>query len=199
MIGIIDYGAGNLNSICKAFEHIGFDTEIIEEYVKPKQYEALVLPGVGAFPGAMDRLRENNLVKLIKDYVKTNKPMLGVCLGMQLLFEWGYEEKKTKGLDLLPGDVVKMDSNLKIPHMGWNELEIIKDDPLFNNLPDNPHFYFVHSYKLKTITKEVIAVTEYDGKVPAVVRKDNIIGLQFHPEKSGANGLKLLENFGELI
>ena len=199
MIGIIDYGAGNLNSICKAFEHIGFTTEIIEEKTDTDKYEAVVLPGVGAFPGAMDRLRANNLVEFIKEFVKTNKPMLGVCLGMQLLFEWGYEDTKTKGLDLLPGEVVKMESSLKIPHMGWNELEIIKEDPLFKGLPDNPHYYFVHSYKLKEITEEVIAVTEYGGKVPAVVKKDNIIGLQFHPEKSGNNGLKLLENFGELI
>ncbi len=199
MIGIIDYGAGNLNSISKAFEHIGFATEIIEEKTDTEQYDALVLPGVGAFPGAMDRLRENNLVEFIKEYIKTNKPMLGVCLGMQLLFEWGYEEKKTKGLDLLPGEVIKMENNLKIPHMGWNELEIIKDDPLFKGLPKKPHYYFVHSYKLKEITEEVIAVTDYGGKVPAVVKKDNIIGLQFHPEKSGDNGLKLLENFGELI
>ncbi|HMA60090.1 MAG TPA: imidazole glycerol phosphate synthase subunit HisH [Halanaerobiales bacterium] len=199
MVGIIDYGAGNLNSICKAFEHIGFTTEIIEEKIDTDKYEAVVLPGVGAFPGAMDRLRANNLVEFIKEFVKTNKPMLGVCLGMQLLFEWGYEDTKTKGLDLLPGEVVKMESSLKIPHMGWNELEIIKEDPLFKGLPDNPHYYFVHSYKLKEITEEVIAVTEYGGKVPAVVKKDNIIGLQFHPEKSGNNGLKLLENFGELI
>ncbi len=199
MVGIIDYGAGNLNSICKAFEHIGFTTEIIEEKTDTDKYEAVVLPGVGAFPGAMDRLRANNLVEFIKEFVKTNKPMLGVCLGMQLLFEWGYEDTKTKGLDLLPGEVVKMESSLKIPHMGWNELEIIKEDPLFKGLPDNPHYYFVHSYKLKEITEEVIAVTEYGGKVPAVVKKDNIIGLQFHPEKSGNNGLKLLENFGELI
>ncbi|HKL12319.1 MAG TPA: imidazole glycerol phosphate synthase subunit HisH [Halanaerobiales bacterium] len=199
MVGIIDYGAGNLNSISKAFEHIGFETEIIEKKTSTEKYDAIVLPGVGAFPGAMDRLRANNLVEFIKEFIKTNKPMLGVCLGMQLLFEWGYEDKKTKGLDLLPGDVVKMENNLKIPHMGWNELEIIKDDPLFKGLPANPHYYFVHSYKLKKITEEVIAVTEYGGKVPAVVKKDNIIGLQFHPEKSGNNGLKLLENFGELI
>ena len=199
MIGIIDYGAGNLNSICKAFEHIGFETEIVEKETRHEKYDALVLPGVGSFPGAMSRLKENNLDQFIKDYVKTGKPMLGVCLGMQLLFEWGYEDTKTKGLDLLPGEVVKMDSSLKIPHMGWNELEIIKDDNLFKDLPDNPHYYFVHSYKLKEITDEVIAVTDYGVKIPAVVRKDNVIGFQFHPEKSGNNGLKLLENFGELI
>jgi|AntRauTorckE6833_2_1112554.scaffolds.fasta_scaffold00129_28 glutamine amidotransferase len=199
MIGIIDYGAGNLNSISKAIEHIGFNTEIVEEYVDIKQYEAVVLPGVGAFPGAIERLEKKDLVRFIKDFVKTKRPMLGVCLGMQLLFEYGYEDKKTKGLDLLSGDVVKMKGNYKIPHIGWNELEIIKDDDLFKGLPKNPHFYFVHSYKLDQITDEVIAVTEYGGKVPAVVKKDNIIGFQFHPEKSGSNGLKLLENFGELI
>jgi glutamine amidotransferase len=199
MIGIIDYGAGNLNSISKAIEHIGFNTEIVEEYVDIKQYEAVVLPGVGAFPGAIERLEKKDLVRFIKDFVKTKRPMLGVCLGMQLLFEYGYEDKKTKGLDLLSGDVVKMKGNYKIRHIGGNELEIIKDDDLFKGLPKNPHFYFVHSYKLDQITDEVIAVTEYGGKVPAVVKKDNIIGFQFHPEKSGSNGLKLLENFGELI
>jgi len=199
MIGIIDYGAGNLNSISKAIEHIGFKTEIITKYVDIDKYKAVVLPGVGAFPGAIERLEKNDLVRFIKDFVQTDKPMLGVCLGMQLLFEYGYEDKKTKGLELLPGDVVKMKGNFKIPHMGWNELEIIKEDNLFNGLPDNPHFYFVHSYKLNKITDQVIAVTDYGGKVPAVVRKDNIIGFQFHPEKSGSNGLKLLENFGELV
>lgn len=199
MIGIIDYGAGNLNSICKAFEQIGFNTKIIGKGIQHEKFDALVLPGVGAFPGAMSRLKENNLDQFIKDHVKTGKPMLGVCLGMQLLFEWGYEDTKTKGLDLLPGNVVKMDNSLKIPHMGWNELEILRDGTLFKDLPAQPHYYFVHSYKLKEITEEVIAVTEYGVKIPAIVRKDNVIGFQFHPEKSGDNGLKLLENFGELI
>lgn len=199
MIGIIDYGAGNLNSICKAWEYLGYNTEIIKKNKDTKKYEALILPGVGAFPEAMERLKENNLITFINKFIETKKPMLGICLGMQLLFEWGYEDEKTKGLDFLPGEIIKMKDDKKIPHMGWNELEILKEDPLFNGLPKNPHFYFVHSYQLKEITKEVIAVTEYGEKIPAVVKKGNIIGLQFHPEKSGQNGLKLLENFGRLI
>ncbi len=199
MIGIIDYGAGNLNSISKAFEHIGFKIEIIKKNKDLDRYEALVLPGVGAFYSAMEKLKKNNLVSFINDFVQTGRPLLGVCLGMQLLFEWGYEDKKARGLNLLKGDVVKIKAGLKIPHMGWNELKIIQNDILFNNLRTNPHFYFVHSYKLKNVTNDVIAVTEYGDKIPAVIRRDNIIGLQFHPEKSGENGLKLLKNFGELI
>lgn len=199
MIGIIDYGAGNLNSISKACQYIGYRTEIINKNKDINKYKAVILPGVGAFPGAMDRLKEKDLINFIHDFVKTDRPFLGICLGMQLLFEWGYEDKKTKGLDLLTGDIVKMDNSLKIPHMGWNQLEIIKDDQLFFGLPKSPHFYFVHSFKLDQMTDHVIAVTDYGKKIPAIVKKNNIIGFQFHPEKSGDNGLQLLKNFGGLI
>lgn len=201
MIAIIDYGAGNLKSIQKALEFIGEKTIILEE-AKPKdiyKYDGLVLPGVGAFPGAMKRLKENNFVEFIEKFVASGKPFLGVCLGMQLLFEWGFEDQKTAGLGLLKGNIVKMETEYKIPHMGWNQLEIIKDDPLFKGLPENPHFYFVHSYQLEQLTDDVLAAAGYGTTVPAVVRKDNVIGFQFHPEKSGDNGIKLLENFRELL
>lgn len=201
MIGIIDYGAGNLKSIQKALEFIGEETVIIREAQTKKtaQYQGLVLPGVGAFPGAVKRLKENNFIEFIEQFVKTGKPFLGICLGMQLLFEWGYEDQKTAGLSLLKGNVVKLKTEYKIPHMGWNQLEIIKDDPLFAGLPKNPHFYFVHSYQLDRLTKEVLAAADYGNLLPAVVKKNNVIGLQFHPEKSGDNGIKVLENFRRLL
>jgi glutamine amidotransferase len=201
MIAIIDYGAGNLNSIQKALEFVGEKTVILEEGKTEvlDKYAALVLPGVGAFPGAMERLKKNNFVDFIEKFVATGKPFLGVCLGMQLLFEWGFEDQKTSGLGLLKGDITKMETKYKIPHMGWNQLEIIKDDPLFKGLPENPHFYFVHSYQLAELTDEVLAAVGYGTTVPAVVRKDNVIGFQFHPEKSGDNGIQLLKNFRELL
>lgn len=201
MIAIIDYGAGNLNSIQKALEFVGEETVILEEgkVEELAKYDGLVLPGVGAFPGAMKRLKENNFVDFIEKFVATGKPFLGVCLGMQLLFEWGFEDQKTAGLGLLKGDIIKMETDYKIPHMGWNQLEIIKDDPLFRGLPENPHFYFVHSYQLAEVTDEVLATVGYGATVPAVVRKDNVIAFQFHPEKSGDNGIQLLKNFRELL
>ena len=201
MIAIIDYGAGNLNSIQKALEFVGEETVILEEGKEDELdiYDGLVLPGVGAFPGAMERLKKNNFVDFIDKFVATGKPFLGVCLGMQLLFEWGFEDQKTAGLGLLKGNITKMETDYKIPHMGWNQLEIIKNDPLFNELPENPHFYFVHSYQLAEVTDEVLATVGYGTTVPAVIRKDNVIAFQFHPEKSGDNGIKLLENFRELL
>jgi len=201
MIAIIDYGAGNLNSIQKALEFIGEKTVILESgnLKEIDKYSGLVLPGVGAFPGAMKRLKENKFDEFIEAFVATGKPFLGVCLGMQLLFEWGFEDQKTAGLGLLKGNVIKMKTEYKIPHMGWNQLEIIKNDPLFEGLPENPHFYFVHSYQLAEITDEVLATVGYGTTIPAVIRKDNVIAFQFHPEKSGDNGIKLLENFRELL
>ncbi|TDP87830.1 imidazole glycerol phosphate synthase subunit HisH [Halanaerobium saccharolyticum] len=201
MIAIIDYGAGNLNSIQKALEFVGEETVILEEgkVEELAKYDGLVLPGVGAFPGAMKRLKENNFVDFIEKFVATGKPFLGVCLGMQLLFECGFEDQKTAGLGLLKGDIIKMETEYKVPHMGWNQLEIIKDDPLFKDLPENPHFYFVHSYQLAEVTDEVLATVGYGSTVPAVVRKDNVIAFQFHPEKSGDNGIQLLKNFRELL
>ncbi len=201
MIAIIDYGAGNLNSIQKALEYIGRKTVIIDSAEKEDidRYNGLVLPGVGAFPGAMGRLENNKFISFIKEFVNSGKPFLGICLGMQLLFEWGYEDKKTQGLNLISGDVVKISSDYKIPHMGWNQLKILKDDPLFAGLPENPHFYFVHSYQLSELTDDTAAVVEYGVDIPAVVRKNNIIGLQFHPEKSGDNGIQMLKNFGEML
>lgn len=201
MIAIIDYGAGNLNSIQKALEFVGEGTVILEEGNTEDldKYAGLVLPGVGAFPGAMARLKENNFVDFIEKFVATGRPFLGVCLGMQLLFEWGFEDQKTEGLGLLKGNIIKMETDYKIPHMGWNQLEIIKNDPLFKGLPENPHFYFVHSYQLADVTDEVLATVGYGTTVPAVIRKDNVIAFQFHPEKSGDNGIQLLKNFRELL
>jgi glutamine amidotransferase len=201
VIAIIDYGAGNLNSIQKALEFVGEETVILEKgkLEEVNKYSGLVLPGVGAFPGAMQRLKNNNFIDFIARFVASGRPFLGICLGMQLLFEKGYEEEKTSGLGLLKGEIHKMDSHLKIPHMGWNQLEIIKNDPLFDGLPENPHFYFVHSYQLDQVTDDVLATAAYGTTVPAVVRKNNVIGLQFHPEKSGDNGIKLLKNFRELL
>lgn len=201
MLAIIDYGAGNLNSIQKALTYLGEETEVIAkgDEAKPADYQAVILPGVGAFPEAMQKLKSSKFIKFIDEFVATGKPFLGICLGMQLLFECGYEVEKTAGLGLLKGEITKMTTKYKIPHMGWNQLQIRKSDSLFKGLPAEPHFYFVHSYQLAELSPDVLAIADYGGQVPAVVKKDNIIGFQFHPEKSGDNGIKLLANFKELL
>lgn len=201
MIAIIDYGAGNLNSIQKALEFIGEKTAVLKEArIKDlNRYEALVLPGVGAFPEAMKKLKAKNFVNFIEKFIETGKPFLGICLGMQLLFETSFEDQKTAGLGLLKGDIIKIKTKYKIPHMGWNQLQIIKNDPLFKGLPENPHFFFVHSYQLAELSDEVMAAVGYGTTIPAVIRKNNVIAFQFHPEKSGDNGIKLLKNFRELL
>lgn len=199
MIGIIDYGMGNLFSVSKALERLGVDYFISEEKEELLSADALILPGVGAFPDAMERLNETGLTEMIQRYVESGKPLLGICLGMQLLFEQSKENKLTKGLSILPGEVVRFaGEDYKVPHMGWNRLKFNNSSTILANIEED-FVYFVHSYYVKTSARDVvIASCDYDVEVPAVVGRGNVFGMQFHPEKSGKLGMKLLQNFTEL-
>lgn len=205
MIVIIDYGMGNLKSVKNALDFLKLESKISSETEEIQKADALVLPGVGAFPDAMDTIEKLALDKVIKEEVMKKKPLLGICLGMQLLFEKGFEGIERKGLGLLKGNIVKMkeDKNncIKIPHIGWNNLLYNKKDELFNSIEEGKFVYYVHSYFAQDYNEEdLIAYSEYgDNKIPGVVRSGNVIGAQFHPEKSGTVGLSILKNFGELI
>ena len=199
MIAIIDYGAGNIFSVKNAFDYLGYECKLTKSEDEIKKADRIILPGVGAFPAAMSMLNESGLVPLIREQTKI-KPFLGICLGMQLIFDKGYEFEETDGLGLIHGTVEKMErTDLVIPHMGWNELIIQNDCPLFKGLPQNPYVYFVHSYAAKCDDKNVAAYCDYGGKVTAMVHDGKyVFGAQFHPEKSGEVGLQILRNFAEL-
>ncbi|WKV10406.1 imidazole glycerol phosphate synthase subunit HisH [Thermoanaerobacterium sp. CMT5567-10] len=200
MIGIIDYGMGNLRSVEKAFQYIGREAKIIDEVKMIRDADALVLPGVGAFPDAMELLNEKGFTSAIREEAEKGKIILGICLGMQLLFDKSYEVKEVDGLHLLKGEIKEIKTDLKIPHIGWNSLVIKKDNHLLNGIKDGDNVYFVHSYYLTNGDEEnICATTEYGIEIPAVVCKDNIFSCQFHPEKSGYVGLRILKNFAELI
>lgn len=199
MIGIIDYGMGNLRSVEKAFLYIGYDAKIIDDISAIKNSNALVLPGVGAFPDAMEVLNKTGIADALKEEVYKGKLFLGICLGMQLLFEKGFEVKETKGLGLLKGEIRELSKQNKVPHVGWNSLEIKNNTPLLKGLKSGDSVYFVHSYYLVNgDDKDICALTSYGGEIPAIVCRDNIFSCQFHPEKSGDVGLKILKNFGEM-
>ena len=203
MIAIIDYGAGNIFSVKNALDMLGIESVLTKERKVIENSDAIILPGVGAFPWAMNELKKSGLVDTIK-YEATKKPFLGICLGMQLLFDKGYEFEECDGLGLIPGKVDKINEpELVIPHMGWNKLEYnIKNCPLFEGLPGNDYVYFVHSYKAycDNDNKNLVAYCEYGDKVPAMVWDGKFVyGAQFHPEKSGKIGLKILQNFSLLI
>ena len=199
MIAIIDYGAGNIFSVKNAFDYLGYECKLTKSEDEIKKADRIILPGVGAFPAAMNMLNESGLVPLIREQTQI-KPFLGICLGMQLIFDKGYEFEETDGLGLIHGTVEKMErTDLVIPHMGWNELIIQNDCPLFKGLPQNPYVYFVHSYAAKCDDKNVAAYCDYGGKVTAMVHDGKyVFGAQFHPEKSGEVGLQILRNFAEL-
>lgn len=198
-IGIIDYGMGNLQSVQNALDFIGVDSFIASDIALLDQADKIILPGVGAFKDAIDLLIDKGLDKFLDQVKEEGKPLLGICLGMQLLFDTSTEFGRHKGLGLIPGEVVKFElDTLKIPHMGWNSLKIEKAAPLFLNLPPEPQVYFVHSYYLKTQEDVVSATTEYGITVQVAAQKDNVYGLQFHPEKSGDVGLQILRNFAAL-
>lgn len=200
MIAVVDYGAGNIFSVKNALDYLGFDSKLVSDKDKIKSADAVILPGVGAFPAAMDMLNKSGLVDTIKEEA-TKKPFLGICLGMQLIFEKGYEFEECDGLGLISGSVRKMEEkDLIIPHMGWNKLEKLNDCPLLMNIGDNEYVYFVHSYKAHCDDKNISAYCEYGGRIPALVHNGKFVyGAQFHPEKSGETGLKILRNFGGLI
>ncbi|WP_379968692.1 imidazole glycerol phosphate synthase subunit HisH [Ectobacillus sp. sgz5001026] len=199
MIAIIDYGMGNLRSVSKALEHVGVSYVITDDADVIRGSEAIILPGVGAFPRAMKEIEKRGLTPLLKEEAATGKPFLGVCLGMQLLFEAGEEIENTKGLGLLPGTVRKLPAGRKIPHMGWNSLEQKKKSPLLKDVKENSYVYYVHSFYADCPDEVVDAGSNYGVFVPGVVSRGNIFGAQFHPEKSSETGLKMLENFKELV
>lgn len=202
MIAIIDYDAGNLKSVEKALLHLGEDAVITRDKEVLLQADKVILPGVGAFEDAMGKLHKYDLVDTIKEIVKKNTPFLGICLGLQLMFERSDEsENDVKGLGLLPGEILRIPpcDDLKIPHMGWNSIKIKPGAKLFKGIEEDSCVYFVHSYYLKAKNEEdVAATTEYSTLIHASVEHGNIFACQFHPEKSGEIGLKILKNFAEL-
>ena len=200
MIAIIDYGAGNLRSVQKACQFVGADAIITSSPDEIRSADHVILPGVGAFGDCMASLEKSGLVEVIKEVAISGKPFLGICLGMQLLFESSEESPGVKGLGIFEGEIVKITETdgFKIPHMGWNSLNFKKQSPIFEGLDENPFVYFVHSYYMKPKDKSIIAAeTEYCGTLPIALSYNNIFATQFHPEKSGDVGLKILKNFIE--
>ena len=197
MIAIIDYGAGNLQSVEKALRHLGCRCQITADPGELAAAQAAVLPGVGAFGDAMGQLRARGLEEPIRQFVSSGKPFLGICLGLQILFEESEESPGVKGLGLLRGRVLRLpkESGLKIPHIGWNSLSVGKPGGLFAGVEGEPYVYFVHSYYLRAEEDVVTATAEYGTTIHAAVQKGNLLACQFHPEKSGQVGLSLLENF----
>lgn len=197
---IIDYGMGNLRSVQKAFEFIGAKPLITSKIEEIEKSDAIVLPGVGAFPDAMKNLSKLGIDKVIVDEALSGKPLMGICLGMQLLFEESEEVRITKGFGLIGGRVKRLQVDLKTPQIGWNNLNISKPCTVLRDTKEGEYVYFVHSYYADLSNKENLnAYCNYGVKVPAVVSSGNIFGLQFHPEKSGEVGIKMLKNFWELI
>jgi len=199
MITIVDYGMGNLRSVQKGFERVGYDAVITDEPEKLAEATAIVLPGVGAFSAAMERLKETNLADAIKQEINAGKPYLGICLGLQLLFTESEEGGRHFGLDIIKGKVIRFPTGLKVPHIGWNQVEIKKEVPVLEGIKDGNFFYFDHSYYVAPTNPAVIAATtNYGIDFTSMVWKDNIFAIQCHPEKSQKLGLKILSNFGKL-
>ena len=202
MIAIIDYGVGNLFSLICSFKSIGVDVVVTNRIEEIEAADKLILPGVGAFGDARRKLAETGMDRVILEQAQKGKPIMGICLGMQLLFEQGNEYGVHQGLGLLPGKVVSMEGVLpaqyKIPHIGWNQLIFKKESPLFRYIQDGDFVYFVHSFFVKDCESSLLATTEYGPALTAAVAKDNIYGCQFHPEKSGGVGLNILRGFAEL-
>jgi imidazole glycerol-phosphate synthase subunit HisH len=201
MIAIIDYGMGNLRSVQKGFERVGHQAVVTSDPAQVAAADKVVLPGVGAFEDAIAELRRLDLVKPVLQAIDSGKPFLGICLGLHMLFEVGYENGRHEGLGVLRGDVVRFDlpKGFTVPHMGWNQLDIRRPAPVLNGLAEGAYVYFVHSYYVVPKDAEVIATeTDYGGPFCSMVWRDNIFATQFHPEKSQAEGLKILKNFAEL-
>ncbi|MGH4121954.1 MAG: imidazole glycerol phosphate synthase subunit HisH [Clostridium sp.] len=197
MIAIVDYGVGNLKSVQNALNTLNIPSIISSDKEEIANCRSIIVPGVGAFPDAMKNLRDRGLDVVIKIAAKEGKPILGICLGMQLFFDGSDEIEKCKGLGLLKGNIVKLEGSIKIPHMGWNDLIFETNSPLLEGLLERSYVYFVHSYYAQVYEENIVnAYSMYEKKIPAIVSKGNIFGLQFHPEKSGEAGMKLLKNFG---
>ena len=199
MIAIIDYGMGNLRSVQKGFEKVGLDALITDSPSKVKDASGVVLPGVGAFSAAMDHLRTSGMDMVVKEIIDSGRPFLGICLGLQLLFSTGFEDGTHEGLGVFSGTVERLPEGIKVPHIGWNQINEVKDDAILKGIPSDSYFYFVHSYVVKPDDKEIISTyTDYGGKFVSGISKDNVYAYQFHPEKSSRIGLMLLKNFGGL-
>lgn len=203
MIGIVNYNMGNLASVSNAFAKLGIDCAIESDPENLKNYDKILLPGVGAFGDAMAHLKSNGMDRAIKNFAASGKPLLGICLGMQLLFDSSEEFGNHKGLELIEGSVKAFDPSrfdhpLKVPHMGWNELFVEKQSPLFDGMKKEFYLYFVHSFHVVCDDRYTTGTTHYGYKFTSAVQKNNIYGFQPHPEKSHDNGLKILENFAKL-
>lgn len=201
MIGIIDYDAGNIKSVEKALAYLGEETVVSRDPEVLTKADKVILPGVGSFGEAMENLHKYDLVPVIKDMINEGTPFLGICLGLQLLFESSEETPGVEGLGILKGKILRIPPSpgLKIPHMGWNSLHLQNNGRLFRDIPEDTHVYFVHSYYLQAEDPEIVkAVTEYSTTIHASVEKENVFACQFHPEKSSRYGLKILENFAKL-
>ncbi len=196
---IIDYGLGNLRSLQTALSRAGIIAEISNEKAVIEQAELLILPGVGAFRDAISNLNETGLGDIVRAHAAKGKYLVGICLGMQLLYEKSYEYGEYDGLGIIPGEIVKLKQEKKVPHMGWNDLTVVKADPLLKYISDGDYVYFVHSYYAKSDGLETLAMAQYGETIPAVVRQGNVIGFQFHPEKSSSVGANLLKALGEII
>ena len=201
MIGIIDYDAGNLRSVEKALRYLGKETIVTRDPEQIRKTDKVILPGVGAFGDAMKKLQEYHLDTLIREIADSGKPLLGICLGLQLLFEESEESPGVKGLGVLEGKIRRIPEGegLKVPHIGWNSLHLEHNGRLFRNIPENSYVYFVHSYYLEAKAPEIVkASTEYGVHIHASVEKNNLFACQFHPEKSSETGLQILKNFAEM-
>ncbi len=201
MIAIIDYQMGNLRSVQKAFEKVGHAAEITSDPAMLAQAERIVLPGVGAFRDAIGELQRREFVAPIRDAIDAGKPFLGICLGLQLLFDVSFEDGEYEGLGIVPGKVVRFDvpAEFKVPHMGWNESRIVRPESIFKGVESGLHYYFVHSYYVVPDDRDVVAVeADYPEPFCAAICRENLVATQFHPEKSQANGLALLRNFASL-
>ncbi len=196
-VAIIDYNTGNVDSVIKAIKFFDKTVILTNNKKEIENSKRIILPGQGSFHFGIQELKKLDLIDLLKYRVLKEKiPILGICLGMQLFAEEGFEKQRTTGLSFIEGSVKKIPSSLKLPHIGWNEVNFSKKDPLFDDIEDNKDFYFVHSYYFECSNlNDKLAITNYDFDFPSIIRKDNVVGFQFHPEKSLKNGLKLINNF----
>jgi glutamine amidotransferase len=199
MIAIADYGIGNLGSVTKAFRRAGAEVELVGDAPRLSRADALVLPGDGAFAATMAEIEARGLVPVLREAVAAGKPLLGICIGMQILFEESEEHGRHPGLGFLPGRVVRFDGELPVPHMGWNRLRARRPHPVLGGVPDGAHVYFVHSYWCDAADDVVVATSDYGRDFPAVVARGSVLGLQFHPEKSQDVGQRMVEAFVEIV
>ncbi len=195
---IIDYNVGNLASVKQGFLRAGIETTISQDEVVIRNASSLILPGVGAFKESLDALKQSGLIPAILDHINANKPLIGICLGMQLLYEYSEEYGRHQGLGIFKGTIKKITGDVKIPHMGWNTLEILNDDPIVSNLKEASDVYFVHSYYADS-SDGVIATTNYGVSIPAIIKKGNVYATQFHPEKSGDIGIEILKGYNTIL